>query len=422
MRLATARTARLCGGLLLAAAAVPASAAVDGKLLDMLLANGSITAAQHAELSADLARETKVAERAASKQVKTEEMTALQQKLAWAMNTQLKGDVRVRHENIHIEDELDNGGRDKDRQRIRARLGAFTQVNPEVEAGIQIASGGGKDARSTNQDLSDYFNKKELWLDLAYIDFHPLQVPGLKVFGGKMKQPWVSMGDVIWDGDINPEGGAVTYKRKFGDTELFGSAGYYVLQDNIDGDGVQFEHDLRLYAGQVGTRFFPGDSFKVTVGGSVYAYDDDEDSAALRVNGNTTDQFRLYEAFGQVDVIGLPLPLSVYGQYVMNGAARGIDDDQDQAWLVGVMTRLFDVGIDYNYRDVQRNGVVGAFTDSDFAAGYVGSRGHKLKLKYDLGKNFSIGTTYFMAESDVASRFTDDASVNTLQVDVEAKF
>jgi hypothetical protein len=422
MRLATARTARLCGGLLLAAAAVPASAAVDGKLLDMLLANGSITAAQHAELSADLARETKVAERAASKQVKTEEMTALQQKLAWAMNTQLKGDVRVRHENIHIEDELDNGGRDKDRQRIRARLGAFTQVNPEVEAGIQIASGGGKDARSTNQDLSDYFNKKELWLDLAYIDFHPLQVPGLKVFGGKMKQPWVSMGDVIWDGDINPEGGAVTYKRKFGDTELFGSAGYYVLQDNIDGDGVQFEHDLRLYAGQVGTRFFPGDSFKVTVGGSVYAYDDDEDSAALHVNGNTTDQFRLYEAFGQVDVIGLPLPLSVYGQYVMNGAARGIDDDQDQAWLVGVMTRLFDVGVDYNYRDVQRNGVVGAFTDSDFAAGYVGSRGHKLKLKYELSKNFSIGTTYFMAESDVASRFTDDASVNTLQVDVEAKF
>ncbi|HEY0676499.1 MAG TPA: hypothetical protein VGD25_09830, partial [Immundisolibacter sp.] len=137
MRLVSAGTVGLCGGLLLAAA-LPASAAVDGKLLDMLLANGSITAAQHAELSADLARETKAAERAASKQVKAEEMTALEQKLAWAMNTQLKGDVRVRHENIHIEDEPDNG-RDRDRQRIRARLGAFTQVNPEVEAGIQIA-------------------------------------------------------------------------------------------------------------------------------------------------------------------------------------------------------------------------------------------------------------------------------------------
>jgi polyhydroxyalkanoate synthesis regulator phasin len=421
MRLATARTARLCGGLLLAAA-VPASAAVDGKLLDMLLANGSITAAQHAELSADLARETKAAERAASKQVKSEEMTALQQKLEWALKTQIKGDMRVRYENIHIEDEPDTG-RDRDRQRIRARIGAFTQINPEVEAGIQIASGGGKDARSTNQDMSDYFNKKDLWLDLAYIDYHPLQVPGLKVFGGKMKQPWVSMGDVIWDGDINPEGGAVTYKRLFGGTEVFGSAGYFILNDNVDGEGVQFEHDLRLYSGQIGTRFYPGDSFKVTLGGSVYAYDDDEDSAALRVNGNTTDQFRLYEAFGQLDVIGLPLPLSVYGQYVMNGAARGVDDDQDQAWLVGFMTRVFDIGLDYNYRDVQRNGVVGAFTDSDFASGYVGSRGHKLKAKYDLSKNFSVGATYFMAESDVASGPSDpDASANTLQVDVEAKF
>ncbi len=420
MRPVTARTAGLLGGLLLAAA--PAFAGtVDQKLLDMLLANGSINSAQHAELTGDLATEQRKAARADATQVKTEDMVALQQKLAWAMNTQLKGDMRVRYENIHIEDEPDNG-RDRDRQRIRARLGAFTQINPEVDTGIQIASGGSKDARSTNQDLDDYFNKKDLWLDLAYIDFHPAQVPGLKVFGGKMKQPWVSLGDVIWDGDINPEGGATTYSRKWGMTELFGSAGYFVLDDNVDGDGVQFEHDLRLYSGQIGTRFYPGDSFKVTVGGSLYAYDDDEDSTALRVNGNTTDQFRLYEAFGQLDVIGLPLPLSMYGQYVMNGAARGMDDDQDQAWLVGVMTRLFDVGIDYNYRDVQRNGVVGAFTDSDFASGYVGSRGHKLKLKYDLSKNFAVGATYFMAESDVASRNTDNASVNTLQVDVEAKF
>lgn len=420
MRPVIARTAGLLGGLLLAAA--PAFAGtVDQKLLDMLLANGSINATQHAELTGDLAKEQRKAERAANDHVKAEEMVALQQKLGWAMNTQLKGDVRVRHENIHIEDEPDT--KDKDRQRIRARLGAFTQVNSEVEAGIQIASGGGKDARSTNQDLSDYFNKKDLWLDLAYINFHPLQVPGLKVFGGKMKQPWVSLGDVIWDGDINPEGAAATYSRKWGMTELFGSAGYFVLQDNIDGEGTQFEHDLRLYSGQVGTRLYPGDSFKVTLGGSVYAYDNDEDSAPLRVNGNTTDEFRLFELFSQVDVIGLPLPLSVYGQYVKNAAARGVDEDQDQAWLVGVMTRLFDVGIDYNYRDVQRNGVVGAFTDSDFAAGFVGSRGHKIKLKYDVSKNFAVGATYFMADSDFASGASDpNSSVHTLQVDVEAKF
>jgi hypothetical protein len=426
MRRITARTAGLCGGLLLAAA--PAFAGtVDQKLLDMLLANGSITAAQHAELSGDLAKEQRAAKRADAKVVKSDDMAALQQKLAWAMNTQLKGDVRVRHESIKVEGWPDNKGIDKDRQRIRARIGAFSQVNQEVEAGIQVASGNGKDARSTNQDMSDYFNKKELWLDLAYIDYHPLDVPGLKVFGGKMKQPWVSLGDVIWDGDINPEGVAATYSRKWGMTELFGSAGYFVLQDNVDGNGVQFRHDLRLYSGQIGTRFYPGDSFKVTLGASMYAYDNDEDSKALRVNGNTTDQFKLFEGFGQVDVIGLPLPLSVYGQYVKNADARRFgthqDQDQDQAWLVGFVTRLFDVGVDYNYRDVQRNGVVGAFTDSDFAAGYVGSRGHKLKLKYDLSKNFAIGGTYYMTEVDAIPGIPKmDRNVNTLQVDVEAKF
>jgi len=95
---------------------------------------------------------------------------------------------------------------------------------------------------------------------------------------------------------------------------------------------------------------------------------------------------------------------------------------RSQAWLLGVMTRVFDVGVDYNYRDVQRNGVVGPFTDSDFADGYVASRGHKVKLRYDISKNFAFTTTYFMAESDVASRFTDNASVNRLQVDLEGKF
>ena len=425
MRLVSAGTVGLCGGLLLAAA-LPASAAVDGKLLDMLLANGSITAAQHAELKADL-----VSEQAASEQAGSEQVAALQDKLAWALKTQIKGDVRVRYENIHIEDEPGSGevplsGRDQDRQRIRARLGAYTEINPEVDTGIRIASGSSDDARSTNQSLEGYFTKKDLWLDQAYIDYHPDAVAGLHVIGGKMKQPWEAVGDIVWDGDVNPEGAAITYGTDLGGAELFASAGYFVLDDNVDGEGVEFKHDARLYSGQIGTRIAATDDIKLMFGGSIYAYDNDEDASAfgfLMANGNTTDEFRLYEAFGQMDFTGLPLPLSVYGQYVKNGAARGVDADQDQAWLVGFMTKLMGVKADYNYRDVQRNGVVGGFTDSDFAAGYVGSRGHKLKASYDLNKNFSVGATYFMAESDVASRFDgDDASVDTLQVDFEAKF
>ena len=426
MRLASTKTAAaLCGGLLLAMS-VPASAAVDAKLLDMLKANGSISPSQYAELQTELAKDQQAqqvaqqqqAKQIAASQSKTDEMNAFAQKVAWAAKTQFKGDVRVRQETIKIDGQ--NNSQDKDRQRIRARLGAYTEINPQVSTGIRIATGGSNDARSTNQDLDGYFVKKDLWLDQGYIDYHPDAIKNLHIIGGKMSQPWVSMGDIIWDSDINPEGLAATYSLPITKGfELFGSAGNYTLKDNIDGDGTQFKNDLRLNAAQLGAKFAPIDALKVTMGGSIYQYQNDKDSAALSVNGNNTNRFRLIEGFGQVDINGLAVPLSVYGQYVVNNAT---DSDEDTGWLTGVKTKVFGFGLDYNYRDTQRNAVVGAFTDSDFANGTTGSRGHKLGVSYDIDKNFTVGATYFLTKADYAVASQRDADANTLQLDVLAKF
>ncbi|WP_026014217.1 putative porin [Pseudomonas psychrophila] len=430
MRLVSTRVAAgLCGGLVLAMS-VPASAGVDAKLLEMLKANGSISPAQYAELQTELTSEKQAQQEAAADHVKKSDLSAFEQKVAWAAKTELKGDVRVRQETVKIDGE--SGGKDKDRQRIRARLGAYTEIDPQVNTGIRIATGGGDDARSTNQDLDNYFDKKQLWLDMAYIDYHPTAVKNLHLVGGKMPQQWVSMGDVIWDSDINPEGLSASYKTNLGNSgvEMFGSAGYYTLKDNVNGDGVQFKNDLSLYAGQLGARFAPTDSLKVTLGGSVYDYHNDEDSTcpttgtkttpcALAVNGNSTSKFRLYEGFGQLDIANLPVPLSLYGQYVHNAAT---DSDQDDAWLVGFKSKLNAFSLDYNYRDTQRNAVVGAFTDSDFANGTTGSRGHKVKVGYEIDKNFGVGVTYFLTKADYATSTQKDASTNTLQLDVEAKF
>lgn len=418
--------AAVCGGLALAMS-VPASAAVDAKLLEMLRANGSINQAQYAELQTELAKDQQAA--AAAQTAKSQTMSEFEKKVAWAAKTQIKGDVRIRQETIDIGGEADNGGRDKDRQRIRARLGAYTEINPQVDSGIRIATGGGNDARSTNQDMDGYFSKKSIWLDQAYIDYHPDAIKNLHIIGGKMNQPWVNMGDVIWDSDINPEGLALTYRLPLaGKTELFGSAGHYTLKDNVDGNGVEFKNDLRLYAGQLGIKFAATDNLNVTLGGSVYGYDNDRDSAcgtatttpcALSVNGNTSDEFRLYEGFGQIDLGGLPVPLALYGQYVVNDEST---DGADTAWLAGFKTKAFGLSFDYNYRDVQRNAVVGAFTDSDFANGTTGSRGHKFKLGYEIDKNFSLGATYLMADADYVSRSGRDEDADILQLDAEVKF
>ena len=244
-----------------------------------------------------------------------------------------------------------------------------------------------------------------------------------------MPQQWVSMGDIIWDSDISPEGLALTYKYPLGgSTELFGSAGHYTLKDNVDGEGMQFRHDLRLYAGQLGARFAITDNLKMTLGGSRLRLRQRQrhqrhvaaNTCRLAINGNSAnEQFKLYEGFGQLDIGGLPMPLSIYGQVVNNDDAS---NDQDMGWLAGVKTNVFGFGVDYNYRDVQRNAVVGAFTDSDFANGFTGSRGSKLKVSYEIDKNFALGATYFMADSDYTNATLRDSKINTLQLDAEAKF
>ena len=429
MRLASTKTAAaLCGGLLLAMS-VPANAAVDAKLLDMLKANGSISQAQYSELQAELARDQKdqqiarQAQQESNEQIaaaakKTNELSAFNQKLAWAAKTQFKGDVRLRQETVK-NDGVPNTG-DQDRQRIRVRLGAYSEINPQVDVGIRVATGSDNDSRSTNQSLDNYFTKKDIWLDQGYLDYHPTAIKNLHLIGGKMPQPWVSTGDIIWDTDISPEGLAATYKHSLGGVELFGSAGHYTLKDNVDGEGRQFRHDLRLYAGQLGARFALTDNLKMTLGGSVYGYDNDNDTTTLAVNGNSPgEEFKLYEGFGALDIGGLPMPLSLYGQVVSNDDAS---NDQDMGWLAGVKTKFYGFGVDYNYRDVQRNAVVGAFTDSDFANGFTGSRGSKLKVSYELDKNFSVGATYLMADSDYTNAALRDSKINTLQLDAEAKF
>ncbi len=140
------------------------------------------------------------------------------------------------------------------------------------------------------------------------------------------------MGDVIWDGDINPEGFAAGYTKKNGTTTFFGSGGYYVLKDAVDSEGFEIKHDLGLYQLQVGVAFDVTDAARWTLGASVYDFNKDKygSTSSFRANGNTTDQFGLGEIFTQLDVIGLPLPLSIYGQYVQNYEARDMAGNHDR--------------------------------------------------------------------------------------------
>ena len=78
------------------------------------------------------------------------------------------GDLRYRNESFDVE----HVDRDRNRDRIRARLNATFRANDTVTGVLGIATGG-PDPRSSNQTLTDQNSRKDFELDLGYVQWAP---------------------------------------------------------------------------------------------------------------------------------------------------------------------------------------------------------------------------------------------------------
>ena len=57
----------------------------------------------------------------------------------------------------------------------------------EFDWGLRLATGSFADSISTNQTLTDFYNRKPFALDQAFITYKPHGVPGLRLQGGKFE-------------------------------------------------------------------------------------------------------------------------------------------------------------------------------------------------------------------------------------------
>ncbi|MBU4366598.1 MAG: putative porin, partial [Kiritimatiellae bacterium] len=153
---------------------------------------------------------------------------------SWADYITLKGDVRLRYETINDDSKVNSQGENytRDRARIRARLGAEGKVE-DLKSGIRFSTGGA-DPVSGNQTLGNGFQKKDIRLDLAYIDYSFLgnSPAEVRAIGGKMENPLITMpDDLAWDADLTPEGLAA--KARLGNdfvTILLNGEGLYLQE------------------------------------------------------------------------------------------------------------------------------------------------------------------------------------------------
>jgi hypothetical protein len=354
---------------------------------------------------------------------------ALPDSLKWAEKVSFYGDFRYRHEQIDGE-----STDQRDRHRIRARLGLRGKIADEWSFDLRLASGSA-DPISTNQDLGGGFSSKTVWLDSAFLTFKPQSIEGLSVLAGKMANPFYTVGgnQLMWDGDLNPEGMAVKYTAKLNDADTFfaNAGGMWVQRDSTS------QTDISLWAIQGGLTHAFEDKSKLTGGLGYFKYGNIQDKRAIydtaKNFGNSTYNdgahkrylydYELVEAFGEYATRLGDVPVSFYGDYVVN-TASGVSGDT--GWLVGTTyNKAGDPGtwqVGYEYRELERDAVLGAFTDSDFIGGGTHGKGHKFSFKYALAKNVSAGTTYFLNEHDADGGGKRDDKYRRLQLDVELKF
>ena len=373
----------------------------------------------------------------------------------WVGRFQWKGDFRYRNEDI--KQELNPAERNRDRMRIRAgfiaRMNDTVRTEIQLTTGESLASGGYGDARSPNQTLTDANSRKRVWFDTAYAEWAPNA--NFKVTFGKMRYPWFRPTNVLFfDGDINPEGGAINWTQGADGLGLFATGFYVQLAER------SAQADSTMGGAQFGWRGDIASGTRLTLAaayydhGAVEGYNAVQD-ATLPGNafGNTTtasalicrpgiatciaDDFNIYELSGELSMSLAGKPFVFVVNYAKNNEANfaasatspsGLDTAYAAGFQFGRVTTAHTWEVGYLYQKVENDALYGQWVDSDFGAGSTGSKGSVFKAGYGFGRNFRINGTYFLNDTNIdvpvtASGVTlTNRKYNRWQLDVNVSF
>jgi hypothetical protein len=351
----------------------------------------------------------------------------------WYDDGKIKGDMRYRFENIQQE-----GSANRNRERVRARLGYFPRVNSDVDVGIQLATSeavnGLGDPISNNQTLGAADTKKGIYLDLAYFDWHPSILPGLDLIGGKMKNPLIAVNDYLWDNDLTPEGLALKYK--VGDEfQLLVNGTYQWIQERSADD------DTKLYAGQVALNFQPNADSHVMIGATYDGFQKMKgfgvqdwqnankpygNSTTKKVSGSTTNllyanDFKVIEGFVEAGTAVAGMPVTVFGAYAKNADPDSNNKGYTAGVKLGKASEPSTFELAYDYRHLEKDVFPGFLVDSDSCGGGTDGKGHKISLTYAILKNWQAKVSYFIDTQKIADGEKAN-DYNRLQIDLVAKF
>ena len=331
---------------------------------------------------------------------------------SWATKVKVKGDIRLRYQ---YEDR--DGSNARSRGRYRARIGIIGKPVDNFEAGVGLVSGG-SNPRATNDTFSDTFETKDVRMDYAYLQY---KTGGLEAIGGKFKRQryLYQTTDLMWDGDVNPEGFATKYTMKNAYGSAYAAAGILVLDEE---GGLS--DDPFMYYGQLGHKFKSGNIYG-QIAGMYYAL---SDYHFVRADGSRADNNREHndretntdDNFGGLGFsaeLGTKTDfgkISFITDYTNNLATN---TEEDTAYAVGLKWKKGKWKAKYIYADLAHNSVPDFLPDSDRFRGDTGIKGHEFAVGYKVNKRVSLGLDFYATQDDVTK-----ADQEILQLDLKMKF
>lgn len=297
-----------------------------------------------------------------------------------ASRLKFSGDLRVRGQH----DSSDNDRPDRSSSQVRARLGATYAVNDRISLGARLVTGDADDPNSSDVQLSNWDDDLDVSLDQAYLqaNFGPL-----KLFGGKMPQPFTRT-ELVWDGDVNPQGLAATYRHAFANGSAFRANGlFFVIDEQAAGpDSTMLGAQLGYDSAAFGDWKFDASAawFDYTLDSMAGADSGDWRSNLLKPDGSYLSGFRLADVIlgASYQGLGERWPIRVVGDYVRNTAAN---TDADTGYgidlALGRASQVGDWRFTYGFAVAEVDAVLTAFSQDNIgiASNY---RLHSLGLDY----------------------------------------
>lgn len=247
-------------------------------------------------------------------QAKAENWAAPNTHPEWTERIKFKGDIRGRYEGTYFPDgnavgtdvadnwdfnaintgkpidvnatssadRYRNADQNRERFRLRARLGVESDLGEGFSTGMRIATGDGNSPVSTNQSLGGSggnFSKYQIWLDRAFIRWDAVQDKKMALGAnvGRFDNPFFGT-DLIWDDDLGFDGVAVSgkYEVAKGVTPFLTMGAFPIYNTSFNVSSEQPEkqksQDKWLYGLQAGTDWKPSKNIGLKFGAGYYHF------------------------------------------------------------------------------------------------------------------------------------------------------